>query len=133
MHIYIASYFNTRQRLKPVLEVISSQGHVLTASWLWESREGRGSDQTTALHDYTFEEKAGFAPRDYREIRQSDLIIVDTFDETPRGGREVELGYATGLGLQTWVVGPRRNVFHYIIHRHFEIWEDCLDALHPKG
>ena len=130
MNIYVASYFNTRARLYPIVREIRGLGHTVTSSWLDEPRGDRGPDAQTKTSDYTPDELAGFARRDLREIRESDLIIVDTFDETPRGGREVELGYMMHqLGSYSWQVGPRRNVFHYIVDRHFETWEEVLDAL----
>ena len=130
MKIYVASYFNTRARLYPIVRRIREAHHIVVSTWLDEPRPGGQPDSTTQTSDYSDDELAGFALRDYREIGQSDLLIVDTFDETPRGGREVELGFATGLGLFTWIVGPRRNVFHYVVDRHYETWEDCLHALH---
>ena len=72
------------------------------------------------------------ATRDLREVSQVDLFLVDTHDVTPRGGREVELGWALARGIFTVIVGPRRNVFHHITNLQFDSWEDALEWL-QKG
>src|SRR5206468_8616194 len=73
-------------------------------------------------------EKLEYAQRDRMEVQDSDLLILDTADENNRGGREVEFGIAVGSGIETWVVGPKRNVFHELAP-HFLDWDDVLDAL----
>lgn len=130
MRIYIASYFNTRARLFPWRDKVKELGHTVTSSWLREHRDA--PDHTTQTSDYTDAELRGFALRDFDELSDSDLIIVDTFDVTPRGGREVEMGYIFGSNKKVWVVGPKRNVFHQLAHRHFEHWGEVVNALHPR-
>ena len=73
------------------------------------------------------------ALRDLAEIRSADLIIVDTFDVTERGGREVEFGFALGRfqGIETWIVGPMRNVFHRLADLVFDDWAQALEFLTP--
>jgi len=33
------------------------------------------------------------------------------------------------MGLQTWIVGPFRNVFQNLATRKFESWDEVLDAV----
>jgi len=122
MRIYIASFFNTRARLQHPVQTLQGLGHRIVSSWLKESREGKGPDAATKIADYKSEELQGFAIRDIGEIVIADLVICDTIDETPRGGREVEIGIALGLGKPFWIVGPRRNVFHYVAEKQFSEW-----------
>mgnify|MGYP001614890959 FL=1 len=118
MKVYIASYFNTRDRIVPMAHAIRDQGHTITASWL-----------ETANDDNSRPRWREYALRDMDEILASDLLIVDTFDVTPRGGREVELGLAIAWGLYVWGVGPKRNVFHELVDPWFETWEEALTDL----
>lgn len=70
------------------------------------------------------------AVRDLTEVEGCRLLIVDTNEVNERGGREVEFGYAIKSEKWIWVVGPKRNVFHYMPGvRHFRDWLDVLDAL----
>ena len=132
MKIYMAGYFNTRQRLYPWRDRIIATGHEVSSSWLHEPREvpDHEYDSNKVL---TVEEQEVVAVRDLDEIDQSDLVIVDTFDVTPRGGREVEIGYAMALGIPFWIVGPPRNVFHHLAERSFRHWGEVLNALHPAN
>ena len=77
----------------------------------------------------TPKECLAYANRDYSEVLQSELLIVDTVDVNDRGGREVEVGLALAFGLGVWVVGPRRNVFHYLVNQQFSTWEETLEQL----
>lgn len=122
MRIYVASFFNTRERLREPVKRIEKSGHIIYSKWLAEFRSA--PDATTTTADYTDDELLGFALRDIAEIRLSDLLICDTADVTPRGGREVEVGLAIGFGVPVWVVGPLRNVFHWTAERRFDSWED---------
>ena len=122
--IYIASYFNTKARLLPIRDQLNAMGYHVISTWL---------DEPTTNNTHPFlppseADSVRYAIRDYQEIQDCDLLICDTFDETLRGGREVELGYALGKMKQVYVVGPRRNVFHFTV-RHFDTWEACIEFL----
>lgn len=125
MRIYIAGFFDTRERLRPIRDSLWRLGHEVLSTWLDEVAPAAEMDEET------FSRKLAF--RDLAEIRSADLLLVDTFDETPRGGREVEYGFALGRfqGISIWIVGPYRNVFHRLSDRHFKSWDVCLDALTP--
>ena len=115
MKIYIAGYFNTKDRLLSVRDDIVRMGHVVVSTWLDEA----------PVPEPEYDKWLSYAVRDYDEIASCDLLICDTFDVTERGGREVELGYALGRMKSVWVVGPKRNVFHYSV-RNFETWPKVL-------
>lgn len=123
--VYIAGYFNTRQRLRPIRDKIREMGYEVLSSWLSERPQPDAEGSTLAAH----ERYRQFAQRDLLEIEACDLIIVDTIDVTKRGGREVEYGYAGALGKKRWIVGPTRNVFHFLCNRHFDTWPEALQAL----
>lgn len=130
MRIYIASFFNTKERLIPIRRQIEQMGHQVVARWLDESPNPTA---TSNLVEYSPEFLRRCALRDLVDIKQANQFILDTIDESPRGGREVELGIALVQGLPLWLVGPTRNVFHHLVHKSFKEWEECLAHLSDRG
>ena len=125
MKIYMAGFFDTRERMRPLRDQIWKLGHEVVSTWLDEVKYPETMDREIFFKK--------LALRDLAEIRSADLIIMDTIDETPRGGREVELGFALGRfqSIEIWIVGPLRNVFHRLADLHFVNWDECLEWLNP--
>ena len=122
MKVYIASFYDTRKRLYPYRDALEAAGHSLTSRWLNQHAEEE-APQRTEQH------RIARALQDLSDVRSSELLILDTFDITPRGGREFEMGIAIAYGIPVVLVGPMRNVFHRLAWRHFETWEETLDFL----
>ena len=123
MKVYLASFFDTRTRIRPYADQIWHKGHEVVSSWLNETAKPE------LMTKEEFWKK--LAIKDLAEVKQADMIIVDTLDVTPRGGREVEYGFALAH-FQTkhaWIVGPVRNVFHELADKRFDSWEECLNAI----
>ena len=130
MKIYIASFFDTRHRLRPFRDALWRMKHEVVSTWLDEVAK------PALMSRDEFWRK--LALKDLAEIKAADLVIVDTIDLTPRGGREVEMGFAFGghQGKLIYLVGPIRNVFHTLVDKKFETWEACLvhiDGLKETG
>jgi hypothetical protein len=131
LRIYIAGWFGAQDRLRLERDRIHALGvGEVVGTWL-DEEEGPAPATIIEPSDITPEQCREYAIRDLGEVRYSDLLILDTQDVNPRGGREVEYGMALATGLSVWVVGPRRNVFHYIAHRQFDLWDDAIAALLP--
>ena len=125
MQLYIASYFNTRDRLLPYVATLEAMGNIITSTWLKEVPKGDITKTHTGL--YTAHELQSFAVRDVLELFNTEAVILDTFDMTPRGGREVEWGaFVFKVVPFGFVVGPKRNVFHELATTNFQTWEECL-------
>ncbi len=123
MKIYIASFFDTKERILPYAAKISELGYEITSTWLLEKhKDEKCPELTEGLMNW-------YGYRDLRELDYSDLIIVDTFDQTHRGGREVEMGYCMGRSMPVWVVGPIRNVFHRLADVKLANWDEVLKIL----
>lgn len=121
MKLYLASFFDTRARLRPIRDQIQAMGHTVTGRWI---------DEQDTVVGLTYEDQLKAAGRDLNDIDQSDLFILDTLDENPRGGREVEYGYAMANPcMRIWIVGPLRNIFHSCAGQWFVNWEGALHAL----
>lgn len=118
-HIYIASTFANRERLRPIRDELQRRGHQVHSRWLDEPDDPPSSHAAHISLD---------------DVRKADLLILDTNEhgtKPSQGGRYVELGYTLGLGRHAiWLIGPRTNVFTYLPRiRHFETWEEALAAL----
>lgn len=122
MKIYIASFFETRERLLPIRERLQSYGHEVTARWLDEGKKPENWDK--------FRWWQSLASKDLIDINRSDTLVLDTLDVNPRGGREVEWGFAFAQEKYMCVVGPLRNVFHTLNDRQFKNWDDALGYFH---
>jgi len=127
MKIYIASFFDDRIRLHEPAAKLWALGHEVVSSWLYEVHKPDGMTQVE------FEMK--LAIKDLTEIEAADLVIIDTMSITPRGGREVEYGYALRSHQRTleFIVGPVRNIFHRLADRQFDDWEQCIAHIKSRG
>jgi hypothetical protein len=118
--IYLAGKFEAQDRLRHERDRIHQLGvGKVVGTWL---------DEESAPGEITAGTKYIYAVRDREEVLDSDLLILDTLDENNRGGREVEFGIALGRGIEVWVVGPKRNVFHEMAPQ-FESWNEVIEAL----
>ncbi len=137
LRLYVAGWFGAKDRLRDIRNTIHDLGvGKVVGTWL-EEEVAAPSDPALAVgagSPLTAEQAREYAMRDVLEIvEESDILILDTIDVNPRGGREVEFGIALASGLALWVVGPRRNVFHYLAHRVFPTWAEALEALAKRA
>jgi nucleoside 2-deoxyribosyltransferase len=121
--IYLAAKFERRTEIRPIRDALWTMGHEVVSTWIDEVKrpEGMSSD--------VFKKK--LAVKDVAEIESADLFILDTFVVSEHGGTGVEFGLALGQfqRVLVYIVGPTRNVFHYLCDRQFENWNDCLATL----
>ena len=125
MRIYLASNFKSQERIRKVRDEIKALGHTVTSSWL-----GEKGGQSFELQPHN---GPRYATRDVGEIVTSDLLIIDTKEQSNTGGREVEYGVALALGKLVWVVGKHRNVFHTVARHTFTTWDECYAYLRLVG
>lgn len=102
-------------------KVLEDLGHNVISTWLDED-----DAQSYELHPAR---GPGYALRDRGEIEASNMLIIDTIEESSSGGREVELGLALAGFKRTWRVGPARNIFHTIVQQDFPDWESAYENL----
>ena len=121
--LYIASFFDDRPRLRPFADQLWHKGYEIVSTWLNETAKPEGMP-----HDIFWKK---LAIKDLAEINACDILVLDTFSVTPRGGREVELGFALGRfqSKLIYLVGPVRNVFHTLVDVKFDTWEDLISSL----
>src|SRR5258708_3901849 len=115
LNIYIAGWFGAKERLRKERDRIHALGvGQVVGTWLDEETVAPEAPGETLVVSATPEQCKEYAVRDLGEVRYADLLILDTIDVNPRGGREVEYGLALATGIGLWIVGPKRNVFHYL-------------------
>jgi len=130
LNIYVAGWFGAQERLRKERDRIHALGvGQVVGTWLDEETVAPEAPGETSVVGATPEQCREYAVRDLGEVRYADLLILDTIDVNPRGGREVEYGLALATGIGLWIVGPKRNVFHYLAQGHFETWDEALLAL----
>lgn len=116
---YIAGKYTSKDRLMTERNWLRCNMFDSETSWLDETWD---SDNGVPVHISITN-----AMRDQKEVQRADILILDTIDDSMTGGREVELGMALALGKPTIIVGPRRNIFHYVAAMHYPDW-DSLKA-----
>lgn len=123
--IYVAGKFTAQARLRGEAQELRRMGFTVSSTWL---------DETATDYNATDEYKLECAQRDVDEVLECNTFILDTLDVSDTGGREVELGIALrGDADMFLLVGPRRNVFHFLPEiRQFDTWDELrtfLDGL----
>ena len=123
MKIYVASFYDAKERIKPIVDRLRGFGHVVVSTWTEEPHTGDNDKTlTNGLRLY-------YAWRDLKEVDAADLLLLDTLDVNPRGGREFEAGYAYGTGKLVWLVGPERSIFHRYLQVRFETCHEVFRVL----
>ncbi len=115
-NLYLAAYFPVRNELIAARQALQTLGHRVTSRWL--------DEETVATPDARHWSKIG--ADDVADLGQADTLVIDTRADSPRGGREVEFGVALKSGLRLFIVGPQRNVFHYLADAVFGSWDAFL-------
>jgi nucleoside 2-deoxyribosyltransferase len=111
--VYLAAQFARRDELRIHAAAIEAAGMTVTSRWLKQLTPLDG----LAAHHSDAENKA-FADTDLADVARADGVLFfaeDPLIGIPRGGRHVEFGYALALGKEIAVVGPRENVFHWLL------------------
>lgn len=116
MKIYIASKFESAQRIRREAAQLQAKGHRIVSTW---TNEVVSREEAEIIPSY----RQQAARRDIDEVCDADLFIIDTLDESNTGGREVELGLVFGRQAlhgpprpcELLRVGPVRNIFHTLI------------------
>lgn len=122
MKIYIASTFESRKDLLWVRSAMQRAGHEVISSWLDEGDAPEGIPLDAWYAD--------LAIKDLEEVQQCEIFALYTVFTNDRAGKEVEFGYALAHPtIQTYVVGPVRNIFHRLANRQFFGWAECLEHL----
>ena len=132
MKIYLAARYSCKDDMKSVAKELRKAGHIITSNWL---KEPHAPD--TTMDQCTEGDLRFYAEQDMHDIQRANLFVlfsVDPLVPTVRGVRHVETGYALGLGKPLYVVGPKENIFHYLIGvKHFSCVTELIRGIKDMG
>ena len=129
MKLYLSTVFENRDILLPVCHHLRELGHEITSSWLdqikpqsdmiYQTLRGDGTERDIA---FTRQQ----AKQDHADIDACEIFVVfiDKNKPSPRGGTDIETGYALGKGKEVWIVGDKVSHFH---------WAGCPAVRHYTG
>jgi hypothetical protein len=104
MKIYLAARFERQAEMRDVARLLRAYGYVVTSRWLEVDGLRVGTDEAPF-----------YAAQDVEDVAAAEVLILFTEPErVSRGGKDVEMGLAFGLGRTVYVCGPRVNIFHYL-------------------
>ena len=123
IRIYLASRYGRKAELKKHRKELIAMGHQCTSNWLDEEDE--------SFDSVTDERRTEIASQDWKDVNESDLLVVFTTSSPSKGGgHHFEAGLATGWARNVIVVGPRVHVFYYLPWMiHVEDWESAKEAI----
>jgi hypothetical protein len=136
MKVYIAARFSRRDEaeciVRPQLEHL---GWRVVSRW---HRAQATEPLNGAMANHTAAQNKAFALRDLEDVAVADaLVLLTEAPESawPRGARHVEYGYALAVGKALFLVGPRENVFHWILPDSavFATVEDLVSCFEVEG
>src|ERR1700730_12773628 len=120
MRYHLAARYARRVELCGYRDRLLSLGVTVTSRWL-DSRK---------MPRWSF----GIAREDCEDLMAADAVII--FTEIPNtvlatGGRHVEFGLALAQGKHVIIVGPRENVFHYLLpdSQIFATWNKAFATI----
>jgi len=143
MRIYICASYARKERASNFaarVEALSQNAYEVVSTWHEEAPNA--DDGINDGLDIPSQKK--FAKQDFHEIDEADILIAFTEpagSPLGRGGRHVETGYAHGVGVDVWIIGPVENIFHALSDNRIysnedealtALWEDhcerCIDG-----
>ena len=120
MRYHLAARYARRVELCGYRDRLLSIGDTVTSRWLDYRKMPRWS--------------CGIAREDCEDLMAADAVII--FTEIPNtvhvtGGRHVEFGLALAQGKHVIIVGPRENVFHYLLSdsQIFDTWNKAFATI----
>lgn len=129
--IYIAGSWESKARLANEAATINELSDFECISW-WLTSEadkvGKGEgEEADPIHAMRC------ADMDEQGVIDCDILILDTFENTGRGGKDYEHGYAEALGKEVWIVGPYINIFQRKADRKFNTWAEVHYAIQQES
>ena len=128
--VYLAARYSRREELCQYREHLRLAGVEVVGRWLDGGNQidevgkpigdhGEQLVEGDAACREAAELRMKFAKDDVDDVAAADIVV--SFTEQPRqasnnrGGRHVEFGYALATGKKLFIVGPRENLFHWLV------------------
>ena len=125
MKVYLAASYKRRDELRVYAKVLRSFGYSVTSRWLREL-----SPPKIELDDVSAKFLRQHAEQDIEDINEAEVFVLFTRDKKERGGMYVEMGYALAKNKNVILVGPKRNIFHWLPEiQTFDTFEGFLGSV----
>lgn len=112
--------------MKEYASQLEAAGITCTSRWLDEAETEKGLPKSATKN-------LEVSVIDIEDVHTADALVLFSEDPEigiPRGGRNVEFGYALGKSKPVLVVGPYENIFHYLpTVSHYVTWGHALYKL----
>lgn len=129
MKIYLAASYKRRDEIREYAEKLKLLGHEITSRWLREL-----SPPKIELTDVSARFLREHAQHDMEDIESAGMLVLFTKNIKERGGMYVEMGYALGLERTIILIGPKRNIFHWLLQvKQFDTFGEFLEDLNGRG
>ena len=126
--VYVAGSFNGAPRIRVEAGRLAEYGYRVLSRWF------NPDDFIEKAWDKDFNGKVAesMATGDVYSILEADVFIIDTFDKSTTGGRDVELGVALARKLDRHPlriirIGPSVNIFHTLVRETYPDWNTFLE------
>lgn len=113
---YVAAPYEKKPEAALMRDFLQREGFKNTSDWI----------------DKVDPQTAAAAERDLRNVLESDVVILMSFEEFRNkgtGGRHVETGYAIALNIPVLLIGPKTNIFHELPSVRNIKFQDLLGTL----
>lgn len=128
MKLYLAAAFQRQLEMNEYRQRLIAADHEVTSRWNEPEQRHRGlATMDGAIHDDVIR----WASDDFNDLQAAEAVVNFTGSgPTATGGRHVEFGMALAFEKHIYLVGPRENVFHYLLAaNHFDDAEDFMRYL----
>ncbi len=116
--IYLSASWPRRAELQRYMRELEDLGHRVTARWLKTRHRGDSVSRDVAKR---------YCTEDLADIKACDALVLFLGDNTSRGGKWVELGFALALKKKIVTIGSPHegeSIFALMASEHFDSWKE---------
>lgn len=128
MKLYLAAAFQRQAEIDGYRQRLTAAGHTVTSRWTDPAQRHHG---LLDVPDATPDDIIQWARDDFDDLEAAEAVVNFTGSgPIATGGRHVEFGMALAFEKHIYLIGPRENVFHYLLAvNQFNTVEDFMRYL----
>ena len=134
MKVYLAGPYQELDYLvDKIVPQLTDYEMISTARWLLGQHtipQHLMKESISAQLQYIINKGLPYAAEDLEDIAHSDALILynpSQYANAGHGGRHFELGYAYAMGIPSYIVGERTNIFHTLDIETYSSWSEALE------
>jgi hypothetical protein len=122
MRVYLSAPISRKAAMKRMKKILEEAGHEVTSSWVTAT----DTEEQRPLFE--------IALKDYQDLLEAEVCIVDVTAPSTTGGRDVEYGIAIGAGIPVILIGDVESLKNPFYHLGMtvlpsKIKDDALNSL----